>query len=40
MNNFEVIRVFDKMLNQTKNVSICMRVSFLNSAVTIDKNNL
>lgn len=40
MNNFEVIRVFDKMLNQTKSASIYMRASFLNNTVIIDKNDL
>lgn len=40
MNNFEVIRIMNRMVGNTKTISINMRLSFLNKEVVIDKTNL
>ena len=40
MNNFEVIRLMNKMVKYTKIISIDMRISFLNDDVIIDKYHL
>lgn len=39
MNNFEVIRIFNRMLSSTKRISIESRICFINKALAIDKNN-
>ena len=38
MNNFEVIRIFSRMLGSTKRISIESRICFINKALAIDKN--
>jgi len=40
MNNFEVIRIINRMVDNTKVISINMRLSFLNDDVVIDKTDL
>lgn len=38
MNNFEVIRIFNRMLSSTKRISIESRICYINKALAIDKN--
>lgn len=40
MNNFETVRLFNKILDNSRTISINLRVSFLNDNVVIDKINL
>ena len=39
MNNFEVIRIFSRMIESTKKISIESRICFINKALAIDKNS-
>lgn len=38
MNNFEVIRLLGRMLENTKEISIGTRVHYIKQALAIDKN--
>ena len=38
MNNFEIIRVLNRMIDGTREISICSRVYFIKKSLIIDKN--
>ena len=39
MNNFEVVKILDRMLSTTRTISVETRLCFINEALLIDKNN-
>ena len=39
MNNFEIIKIFDRMLSTTRSISVETQVTFINEVLSIDKNS-
>lgn len=38
MNNFEVIRLLNRMISNTRDISVSTRVHYIKRAIAIDKN--
>lgn len=39
MNNFEIIKIFDRMISNTRFLSMEVGVYYINKALSIDKNS-
>ncbi|MDO5393533.1 MAG: hypothetical protein Q4F33_02935 [Mycoplasmatota bacterium] len=39
MNNFEVVRLLGRMLDNTREISISSRIHYIKTALIIDKNS-
>lgn len=39
MNNFEIIKIFDRMISNTRFLSMEASVYYINKALSIDKNS-
>lgn len=39
MNNFEIIKIFDRMISTTRSLSVEISCEIINKALSIDKND-